>query len=731
MDQQEILNRPGKVLTQAQRAAYFETGYLLLDGFIGDDWMQPLLAVTDTFIEQSRQRTKSDGMFDLEPDHTAEAPRLRRLSQPVEHHDVFKRFAFEGPIVDLAEDLLGPDVKYHHSKLNFKWADGGEEVKWHQDIQFWPHTNYSPLTIGVYLDEVDDEMGPMGVIPGSHEGELFNLYSEAGDWTGAIREADLPRVATDKAVYLKGRRGSVTVHNCRMVHGSQPNRSHRSRPLLLHTYAAADALTVTNLVAPFPARRQPRARQAGAVDPLRSPALPEPAELVQGLYLDLRPAAGGGRGRRFRLKPGGHSLRPAVAVSSPRTQTSITKNTIMSGLLDGIVVVDFTQVLAGPACTRLMAEAGAEVIKIELAPGGDLSRGLPFIGDRRSGYFCQQNQGKQSLCLDLRRPEALDIAKRLLARADVMIENYSPGAIARLGLDWATVHALNPRLVMCSISAFGQDGPLADLPGFDNIAQALSGATSMIGEADGVPAVTGFAIGDVGTGITALAAISMALFRRERDGKGRYLDVSLLDFYINAHEINLQVASLAGAAPVRAGRHHPAVSPMGIYRAGDGFITLVVVAPMWPRLCQAMGRPELEHDPRFADNPARVANMAALTVEIEAWMASQPGRDAVLAVLGEARVPAAPVLSIEEVMRHPHMLGRGSVRELDDPVLGRFQVPGSPIRVDGVQAEIAGRAPFLGEHNHALLSRHLGLADTEIASLEAAGVLRSEPLPAL
>lgn len=402
----------------------------------------------------------------------------------------------------------------------------------------------------------------------------------------------------------------------------------------------------------------------------------------------------------------------------------------MNGLLDGLLVVDFTQVLAGPACTRLMAEAGAEVVKVELAPGGDLSRTLPHIENGRSAYFCQQNQGKQSLCLDLRRPEAQDLVRQLVTRADVLIENFSPGVIGRFGLDWQSVHALNPRLVMCSISAFGQNGPMAELPGFDNIAQAMSGATSMVGEADGPPAMTAFAIGDVGTGITALAAISMALFARERDGEGRYLDVSLLDFYVNSHEVNIQVASLTGTAPARAGRHHPAVAPMGIYRAGDGFITLVVLVAMWPRLCKAMGRPELENDPRFANNPARVAHTAALTAEIEAWMASLGSRDAVLARLAEARVPAAPVLSVEEVLNHPSMLARGTIREIGDPVLGRYRVPGSLIRVGGESPPPTARAPFLGEHNRAVLGRLLNLDDGRLTDLESAGVLLSEPVPA-
>jgi ectoine hydroxylase len=247
MKTDDILAHEPLVLSQAQREAYFETGYLLLERFVPQDWIERLRAVTDEFVEASLALATSNNTLDLEPDHTAASPRLRRLCDPVEHHPVFWEFTSRGPIVDLAADLVGPDVKYHHSKLNFKWHGGGEEVKWHQDIQFWPHSNYSPLTIGVYLEDVDDDMAPMGVIPGSHEGELFDLYNEDDVWTGAIRNADIDRVALDKAVFLAGPAGSVTVHNCRTVHGSKPNTSARSRPLLLQTYTSADALKLTSL----------------------------------------------------------------------------------------------------------------------------------------------------------------------------------------------------------------------------------------------------------------------------------------------------------------------------------------------------------------------------------------------------------------------------------------------------------------------------------------------------
>ena len=244
MTPEQILGHPAKVLSDDQRRAYFETGYLQLESFVSEEWLDRLWAVTDRFVDDSRSKSASDDVFDLEPSHTAEAPRLRRLSHPVIQDSVYEEFGVHGPIVDLAEDLLGPDVKFHHSKLNFKWSGGGEEVKWHQDIQFWPHSNYSPLTIGVYMDDVDDEMGPMGVIPGSHNEELFDLYGKDGQWVGAIDDAEMHKVRMDDVVWLKGPRGSVTIHNCRMVHGSMPNNSSRSRPLLLHTYAAADAITL-------------------------------------------------------------------------------------------------------------------------------------------------------------------------------------------------------------------------------------------------------------------------------------------------------------------------------------------------------------------------------------------------------------------------------------------------------------------------------------------------------
>jgi hypothetical protein len=230
-----------------RRTDYERDGYLHLPGLVGEPWLGELQAVADEFVERSRQIAASDAMFDVEPGHTAESPRLRRLNSPVDQHETFARFALAGPAADLAVEVLGGPVRFHHSKLNFKWSSGGEPVDWHQDIQFWPHTDFSPLTIGVYLDDVDDEMGPMGVLPGSHTGPLHELYSDVGEWTGSMRAEDVAALDMDAVVWLDGPAGSVTVHNCCIVHGSPENRSARPRPLLLQTYSRADSYPILGI----------------------------------------------------------------------------------------------------------------------------------------------------------------------------------------------------------------------------------------------------------------------------------------------------------------------------------------------------------------------------------------------------------------------------------------------------------------------------------------------------
>ena len=268
--------RPLKVLDEAQLEAYDKDGYLGLDAFVQGDWLSKLQDVTQRMIEESRQVVETNDKFDVEPDHTPENPRLRRLMMPQDHDPVYTEFAMDGPIVDIAEDLLGPDLKFHHGKLNFKWSGGGAEIKWHQDIPFWPHTAYNVLTIGVALDDINDEMGPMGVVAGSHKGPIYDHFNRDGEWCGYIDEADVATIDLDKTHYLKGPAGSVTLHHCRAVHGSLPNvHPTRARPFLLFAYSAANCL-------PLMPHNQ-NSRYNGAIVRGRHPAYPvfegEPCKL--------------------------------------------------------------------------------------------------------------------------------------------------------------------------------------------------------------------------------------------------------------------------------------------------------------------------------------------------------------------------------------------------------------------------------------------------------------------
>ena len=245
MTPQDVLAHEPRVLSQGQREFYFEHGYLLVPAIVRAEWLERLRAVTGEMVDRSRALTRSDAIFDLEPGHTAENPRLRRLTSPVDQHPAYWEFASTSVLPDIIADLVGPDVKFHHSKLNFKWAEGGEEVKWHQDVSFWPHTNYSPLTAGLYLHDCGPDQGPLMVVPGSHQGELFSQYDDRDEWTGCLSETDVKAVPVETADELTGPAGSITIHNCRVVHGSRPNLSDAGRPLLLNVYSAADAFPYT------------------------------------------------------------------------------------------------------------------------------------------------------------------------------------------------------------------------------------------------------------------------------------------------------------------------------------------------------------------------------------------------------------------------------------------------------------------------------------------------------
>jgi ectoine hydroxylase len=241
MTPEDILKHPANVLSQGQREFYFERGYLKVEGAVPQDVLDALRAATDELLEESRGVAKSNARFDLAPDHGARAPRPRRIRAAVDQHPAYWAFASSPLMADIAADVVGPDVKFHSSKLNFKWPGGSEEVKWHQDIPAWPHTNYSPVTIGIYLEDVSAAEGPLAMIPGSHDGELFDHHDASGKWTGYIADEDLKRVPLDTADELDGPAGSVIMLNCRTIHGSRPAVADKARPMMLNVYSSADA----------------------------------------------------------------------------------------------------------------------------------------------------------------------------------------------------------------------------------------------------------------------------------------------------------------------------------------------------------------------------------------------------------------------------------------------------------------------------------------------------------
>ncbi len=394
-------------------------------------------------------------------------------------------------------------------------------------------------------------------------------------------------------------------------------------------------------------------------------------------------------------------------------------------MLTGIKILDFTQYLAGPTATRLMAELGAEVIKVEQAKGGDPSRTLPFLKDGRSIYFIQQNRGKKSFCIDFNKPEGVELVRALIPHVDVVIENYGPGVMEKRGLDYDSLKQINPSLIMCSVSAFGRKSPLAHLTGYDYIAQAFSGIMHMTGDPDGPPRFVGVAIADGIAGVNAFASLGYALFHRNRTGQGQYIDIAMVDalYHMQSVEVQMFAANKGAYKPRRYGIHHYMGCPQGVFKGPKGWIVILALDRQWPNVARALGRPELIDDPRFSSAGRRGKNQKELIPMIEAWMQTFPDDDAVLKALADQRVPAGPVLSIEETVSHPYFTARRMVRRVPDRLLGEVTIPGFPFKFSAFPDELPLQAPLLGEHNEEILTRYLGRSHDSVAALSQQGVL--------
>ena len=391
--------------------------------------------------------------------------------------------------------------------------------------------------------------------------------------------------------------------------------------------------------------------------------------------------------------------------------------------LGKVKIVDFSRVLSGPYATLILGDLGADIIKVEEPTEGDATReNRPFVNGQ-SHYFLSLNRNKRSLGLNLKSAEGKAIAQRLVADADVVVENFRPGKMAALGLDYESLSKLNPRLVYCSISGFGQDGPLAQTPAYNDVVQGLSGVMSLNGEPDGMPVKVGIPIGDLAAGMFATMGILAALYEREGSGKGTHIDISMLDCLLGMLGYSAGWYFATGKSPHRVGSRHHSIAPVGVFRAADGkeLILAVFITKFWRRFCEAAGRADLANDPRFAAAQSRVENSAALYPIIEKLVAGKPLAEW-LRLLSEGDVPHAPVLSIGEALEQDYVRHRNMTVEATHPTYGPVKMVGPVIKTRGEGAAECAATPMLGEHNAEIL-RAYGYSETEIARMRDAGVI--------
>jgi crotonobetainyl-CoA:carnitine CoA-transferase CaiB-like acyl-CoA transferase len=397
----------------------------------------------------------------------------------------------------------------------------------------------------------------------------------------------------------------------------------------------------------------------------------------------------------------------------------------MEHVLTGLRVLDFTRALAGPTCTRMLAEMGAEVIKVEPAPKGDMSRAAS-VYNKRSLFFVQHNRGKKSLCVNLRDARGMALVAELVRHVDVVVENFKPGVMADMGLSYDRLRELKSDIILCSISALGQTGPLAHKPGYDYIAQAYAGVTSMIGDEDEPPYIPLVGLGDVNTGVHGALAVLAALRHRDRTGRGQHLDVALLDVYYHFHEINVHQVRASGGKikPTRVGRHMTYLCPGGVFRAAAGHVVIMGFFHHWPDLCRAMERLDLIEDPLYSTDLARLERREEVVKLIEEWLQRFPDVTSAVAHLERFDVPVAPVLSVAETLDHPHLRARGTVRTIRDAVYGgEIDVPGFPLKFSDFPEELPLTAPTLGQHNRDILTTYLKKTPEDVDRLRAEGVL--------
>ena len=395
-----------------------------------------------------------------------------------------------------------------------------------------------------------------------------------------------------------------------------------------------------------------------------------------------------------------------------------------TGILSGITVLDLTRVMSGPYCTLMLADMGARVIKIEHPRRGDDTRawGPPFVGGE-SVYFLSVNRNKESVTVDFKDPDGRRILDALLERADVLVENFQPGTLQRLGLDYASLAPRLPRLIYASISGYGHTGPLKDLPGYDAVAQAEGGLMSVTGDPNGPPYRLGLPIADLVAGLFAAQGVLLALLARAATGRGRHVDISMLDSV--AGLLTYQAANYlaTGDNPPRMGNAHASIVPYGTFETRDGQLMLAVGNDeQWRRFCAAADVPDLAADERFSTNPRRVTNRDQLWPLVTRVLKTRD-RDDWTARLRQAAVPCGPVRTIGEMMTDPQLEARGMIASMRHPAAGNLRLMGNPVKVSDTPSVEDTPAPLLGQHTEAILTKELGISPDEARELRRRGVV--------
>ncbi|MFH2110617.1 MAG: CaiB/BaiF CoA-transferase family protein [Candidatus Bathyarchaeota archaeon] len=391
--------------------------------------------------------------------------------------------------------------------------------------------------------------------------------------------------------------------------------------------------------------------------------------------------------------------------------------------LKGVRVLDLSRVLAGPFCSMTLSDLGAEIIKVEIPGSGDDTRAFPpYIGGE-SSYFMSVNRGKKSVTLNLKEDAARETLLRLAAGCDVFLENYRPGVTQRLGIDYDAVKKVNPRIIYCSISSFGQTGPYNQWPGYDLIVQGMGGLMGLTGEPGRPPVRVGMAVTDIGAGMYGVIGILAALRARDATGEGQYIDVSMLDGSVSWMTYASGNYFATGANPPRMGSAHPSIVPYQGFESGDGKHILVACGNdrLWEMMCDAMGL-AIKTDPRFTSNELRVSNRDVLIPLLEAEFMKKP-RDEWLEALKEVGFPCAPVYLLDELFRDPQVLERGMVKEVDHPTAGKVKQVGPVLKMSGTPCVMGDAPPTLGQHTEEVLRELAGYSEDEIKSLREKGAI--------